>query len=113
MTNVAKGAVRPRKALGLEHSGVLDFLSPGSRVTQNVANGEPLTGRSLLDPAGVVLHAPPAPPPPAPVFPDVTGAELNARRNVRRRAVTSGVGSTILTGGYSPTGQASSILGGG
>lgn len=113
MPSVAKAVTAPRRMLGLSHSGAFDFLNPGSRVTQNIANGEPLTGRSLLDPAGVILHAPPAPPPPPPVFPDVLGAQLNARRNVRRRAFTSGVGSTILTGGYSPTGQASPILGGG
>src|SRR4051812_26233653 len=113
MTSVAKVAAGPRRMLGLSHSGVADFLNPGSRIAQNVASGEPLTGRSILDPAGVVLPAPPAPPPPAPVFPDVAGAQLNARRSVRRRAITSGVGSTVLTGGYSPTGQASPVLGGG
>lgn len=110
---VAKAANfgNPRRLLG--NSGAVDFLDPGGRVTQNVANGGVINARNILDPANAILHAPPAPPPPAPVFPDVAGAELNARRNVRRRAVTSGVGSTILTGGYSPTGQASPVLGGG
>lgn len=110
---VAKAAntVNPRRLLG--NSGVVDFLDPGGRVTRNLAEGGALTARNILDPANVVLHAPPAPPPPAPVFPDVAGAQLNARRNVRRRAITSGVGSTVLTGGYSPTGQASPVLGGG
>lgn len=101
----------PRKLLG--NSGAVDFLDPGGRVTKNVAEGGALNARNLLDPANVVLHAPLAPPPPPPTFPDVGGAEINARRAVRRRAVGGGIGSTVLTGGYSPTGQASSVLGGG
>lgn len=113
MSNVAKKATAPRRWLGLTHSGALDFLDPGSRVTQNVARGKPLTGRNLIDPANVVLQPLPGAPPPPPQFPDTASAEINAKRAVRRRAVTSGVGSTILTGGYSPTGQASPVLGGG
>src|SRR4051812_5484083 len=85
----AKAASFPRRAMGTSHSGLVDFLDPGSRIAQNASRGDPLTARSVLDPAGVVLHAPPAPPPPAPVFPDVAGAELSARRNVRRRALAS------------------------
>lgn len=110
---LAKVANTPRRWLGASHSGVVDFLDPGSRVTQNVARGKPLTGRNLIDPANVILQPPPGAPPPPPTFPDVAGAEVAARRNVRRRAVGSGLGSTILTGGYSPTGQSSSVLGGG
>lgn len=95
-----------------KNSGVSNFLSPVDRITENVASGQPLTARSALDPAGAILQAPPKAPPPPPVFPDVEAATINARRNVRKRAVGGGVGSTILTGGYSPTGQASSMLGG-
>lgn len=94
-------------------SPVADLFHPGGGIATNLAAGNPITPRSLLDPDSLILHAPPAPPPPAPVFPDVAGAQLNARRSVRRRAITSGVGSTVLTGGYSPTGQASPVLGGG
>ncbi len=110
---ISKAALAPRRMLGLTHSGALDFLDPGGRVTQNVSRGEPLTGRNLIDPANVILQPPPGAPPPPPTFPDTAGAEINAKRAVRRRAVTSGIGSTILTGGYSPTGQASPVLGGG
>lgn len=94
-------------------SPLADLFHPGGAITQNMVDGKPLTGRNLLDPDNAILQPPPAPPPPAPVFPDVMGAELNARRAVRKRAVSSGVGSTVLTGGYSPTGQASPVLGGG
>lgn len=96
-----------------KHSGIGNFLNPGARVASNLADGQPLTARSLLDPAGAILQAPPKPPAPPPVFPDVEGAALNARRRVRRSAAGGGVGSTILTGGYSPTGQAAAVLGSG
>lgn len=94
------------------HSGIQNFLDPGQRLLTNIGEGQATTFRNVIDPANVILHAPPAPPPPLPTFPDTTGAEVNAKRAVRRRAVTSGLGSTILTGGYSPTGQASPVLGG-
>lgn len=93
-------------------SPALDLLHPGGALNTNIANGNPITGRSVLDPGSFVLHAPPGAPPPPPTFPDTAGAEVNAKRAVRRRAVTGGIGSTILTGGYSPTGQASPVLGG-
>jgi hypothetical protein len=104
-TSLSSQVLGRKNALG-------NFLNPGARVADNLAHGEPITGRNLLDPAGMVLLKPPAAPPPPPVFPDVEGAALAARRNIRKRALGGGVGSTILTGGYSPTGQAVSPLGG-
>lgn len=103
--------LNPHRLAG--HSGLADFLDPGGKVTMNIAEGKPITTRNLLDPSNVILHAPLAAPPPPPTFPDVAGAQINARRAVRRRSVEGGLGSTVLTGGYSPTGQASSVLGGG
>lgn len=94
-------------------SPAFDVLHPGGALNSNIATGKPITARNILDPDNAVLHAPPGAPPPPPTFPDVAGAALNAKRAVRRRAVTSGLGSTVLTGGYSPTGQASPVLGGG
>jgi hypothetical protein len=96
----------------VSHSAFGNLANPAGRAIDNVANGQPLTGRSLLDPAGAVLMKPPGPPPPPPTFPDVEGAALAMRRNVRRRGASGGVGSTVLTGGYSPTGQAAGSLGG-
>jgi hypothetical protein len=115
MSNVAKAINIPKRIFGRKyaHSGIANVLDPGGRVTTNVEEGKPLTGRSLLDPAGVVLQTPPGAPPPPPTFPDTAGAEIAARRNVRRRAISSGLGGTVLTGNYSPTGQASPVLGGG
>lgn len=101
----------PRRLLG--NSGAVDLLDPGGRVTKNVAEGGAINARNLLDPASVILHAPLAAPSPPPTFPDVAGAQINARRAVRRRSVEGGLGTTVLTGGYSPTGQASPVLGGG
>ena len=95
-----------------KNSSASKFLSPVDTLADNLASGQPLTTRSLLDPGGYILQKPPGPPPPPPVFPDVAGAALAARRNVRKKAVGQGVGSTILTGGYSPTGQAAGALGG-
>lgn len=111
--NAAKGINRLNPHRLAPHSGLADVLDPGGKVTMNVANGGALNTRNIIDPDNAVLHPPPGAPPPPPTFPDTAGAELNARRNVRRRASTSGLGSTVLTGGYSPTGQASGILGGG
>lgn len=105
------GRLAPKK--GSSFGAVTDILNPGGRLSSNLGSGQPITARNLLDPDNAVLHAPPGAPPPPPTFPDVTGAALNAKRAVRRRAVTSGLGSTVLTGGYSPTGQASTVLGGG
>lgn len=85
----------------------------GLNLAEKAANGEPINGRTFLDPAHAILQEPPKPPAPPPVFPDVEGAALNARRRVRRSAAGGGVGSTILTGGYSPTGQAAAVLGSG
>lgn len=111
LTNVNKFA-NPASNLFGSHSGVNNFIDPGQRVLTNIKEGGATNFRNVIDPANVILHAPPPPPAPLPTFPDTAGAELNAKRAVRRRALTSGVGSTILTGGYSPTGQASPVLGG-
>lgn len=51
--------------------------------------------------------------PVTPILSDVQTVDINARANARRRArSSSGLQSTILTGGYSPTGQASPVTGG-
>lgn len=99
------------RALG-SHNGLNNFLNPGGRVLTNVSEGKALTARSLFDPAGVVLQAPPKAPPPPPVFPDMQAATANARRKQRSSLSGGGVASTILSGGYSPTGQASASYGG-
>lgn len=114
MSSVARliSRTNPANRIFGSHNGVNNFLDPGQRFVTNVGEGNATNFRNVIDPANVILHAPPAPPPPAPTFPDTLGADINAKRAVRRRAVTQGVGSTILTGGYSPTGQASSVLGG-
>jgi len=114
MARVARAAAKlDISRLGHKKPGILDVFNPGGRVSANIASGAPITARNILDPDNAILHAPPGAPPPPPTFPDVAGAQLAAKRNVRRRATSSGLGSTILTGGYSPTGQASPVLGGG